>query len=87
MSGKYAPLGEFLRLSPGPRLRLSFAQVEFLIGAELPASARKHREWWSNEKAGTHRQAQAWMTVGYRVQRLNLPRGIVLFERAGDAEA
>ncbi len=50
--GKYAPL--YRRLSARTRShgRVSFAEIEAILGFELPASARLYRPWWSNQKRG-----------------------------------
>lgn len=67
---KYDPLAEHLRRSTG-RIELSFADIEAILGAQLPGSARRHAAWWSNS-GGTHVQALAWLSVGYRSEQVNL---------------
>ena len=63
---KYAPLAELLRDSEAARVSLTFDDIEELLGFPLPASARKHRAWWSNSTTG-HSQAAAWLNEGWRV--------------------
>lgn len=79
--GKYDRLGEYLIGSSQASLRLTFAQIERVIGAALPASARTYQAWWANERAGTHSHALAWLDAGYETQGLDLNEGAVSFVR------
>jgi hypothetical protein len=81
--GKYDPLQDYLGAASEPLLRLTFAQVERILGISLPASARKHPAWWANEKVGTHSHARAWLDAGYQTQRLDLNAQTVEFTRTG----
>ena len=79
---KYAPLAKFLGDSArteGTAI-LSFAQIEDIMGAALPVSARKHRSWWGNDSF--HVQSAAWRAAGWRVFTVNLSRQVVTFIRA-----
>lgn len=67
---KYAPLRRRLESEPGPTLEVTFAEVDAIVGG-LPASARRHSAWWSNEEEGTHVQARAWMHAGWRVEAVD----------------
>ncbi|UBV44748.1 hypothetical protein LAJ19_16480 (plasmid) [Deinococcus taeanensis] len=63
---KYLPLSEYLRESSASTLTLTFAEIEDLLGCNLPPSAKKHRAWWSNSSTG-HSQAAAWLNPGWEV--------------------
>jgi hypothetical protein len=65
--GKYDALGGYLRRQRADRLELTFAEVERMLGAMLPNSARRP-EWWSNEasKDTRHVQCRAWLSHGYK---------------------
>jgi hypothetical protein len=78
MSGKYAPLRRYLASRTGVE-RLSFAQIERVLGDALPLSARRHAAWWSNEAEGRHVQAHAWMDAGWRVESVDLEAAEVVF--------
>lgn len=82
MASKYAPLFEHLRTLLAGAWRASFADVERVLGADLPASARKHSAWWAN---GGHSQARAWLDAGFETCELDLSRRTVLFRRIGAA--
>lgn len=64
----YEPLHQRLLTEPSTTIRLTFAEIEAVVGRKLPASAHKFSAWWSNEsslKVG-HTQAKAWMNAGFR---------------------
>jgi hypothetical protein len=64
----YEPLQRRLSIERGGAVRLTFAEIEQILGRKLPASAHKFSAWWSNEssmKVG-HTQAKGWMNVGFR---------------------
>jgi hypothetical protein len=44
-----------------PQVRLSFIEIERILGQPLPSSARRHRAWWANERSGTHVHARSWL--------------------------
>ena len=41
----YQPLAEYLEHQPGPRVTLTLADIETLLGRPLPSSART-KTWW-----------------------------------------
>ena len=63
---KYDPLNRYLRRQTTAELVLTFSEIENLLTALLPKSARR-REWWANEAspASTHVQRRAWMQAGF----------------------
>ena len=63
---KYDPLSRYLRRQAGREVVLTFAEIENLLAALLPKSARR-REWWANEtsESTTQVQRRAWMSAGY----------------------
>jgi hypothetical protein len=77
---KYEPLYDHLKRQHLRRVRMSFAQIEKLIGAVLPPGARVHRAWWANEIDGAQSHAQAWMDAGYRVDAVDQEAAFVMFE-------
>ena len=74
MPAKYEPLETYLLNLPVSvnEVSLTFKQVEDVIGATLPISARTYREWWSNEGDTTcHSQARAWANAGFVVDSVH----------------
>jgi len=77
----YAPLAGYLQAAEDSFVQLSFPQIERILSRPLPASARRHRAWWSNESRGTHSHAAAWMGVGWLVDSVDINAGKVRFRR------
>jgi len=75
---KYNPLLKTLERESKEAIHLTFAEIERILGFNLPKSARKLRPWWSNDPT-THTQARAWLTAGYRATEVNLENEQVIF--------
>lgn len=86
VAGKYDPLRAFLEREMGPEVTFSFGDLEALVGP-LPHSARDYRAWWGNERVGSHVQARAWLGAGFKVDSVDLARGLVRFARATGTRA
>ena len=86
VSGKYAPLYEYLANRYADSVVLTFRQIEDLLGSALPDNARARREWWT----GTDSQADksscsaAWILAG-RTATPNLLARTVAFERRSES--
>ena len=80
-SSRYDPLRMYLARHTEPVVHLSFAEIERIIGCPLPASARRHRPWWANERSGSHVHAFAWMGADRRTANVDLSLGTVDFIR------
>ena len=81
MVSKYEPLQRRLRGIDIDQVRLSFDEIEAILGFRLPDSARALPQWWANA-GGSHVQARAWMSAGWRTCQVDVPGGAVSFERA-----
>jgi hypothetical protein len=80
-SSRYQPLHDHLADRAKPVVKLTFGQIERILGAPLPSSAWKYRPWWANESAGTHVHARAWLNAGRRTANVDLNAGTVEFVR------
>jgi len=80
-SSRYDPLKRYLAGHSEPVIHLSFVEIERIIGGPLPASARRHRPWWANERSGSHVHASAWMGTDRRTANVDLNAGTVDFTR------
>lgn len=82
---KYDPLYYWLgakSLSKGTRIPSTFEQIEEILGAKLPGTARIKPQWWGNEKYDPrHIQCKAWLNAGFEVRELNIPKETVKFEK------
>jgi hypothetical protein len=76
---KYAPLREFLRRQSGAVVRMSFNEIERVIGAKLPPTAR-HRAWWSNNEQNSV-MTKAWKDAGFESEDVDIKGRRVAFRR------
>ncbi|WP_309895688.1 DUF4268 domain-containing protein [Archangium sp.] len=86
-TSRYAPIAAWLRSQSKAleRVELSFAEVEEIMGGDLPAAAQQHRSWWSND-AHRHVQSRGWLDVSWRVASVNLGEERVTFARSRERE-
>jgi hypothetical protein len=81
---KYEALGEFLRRQQGERVPMTFAEIERVIGARLPPSARKHRPWWSNSPTNSV-MTQVWLDAGFESEQVDMAGRRLVFRRVRGA--
>lgn len=86
--GRYAKLAVWLQelSSQLDDAFLTFEEIERIIGAELPPSARSHRAWWANDPV-SHPQSKLWLEVNWRVADVDLGIPLVHFSKTRDREA
>lgn len=80
---KYNSLLQYLVRSDALYLKISFAEVEKILGAPLPQSARRYSAWWGNDQGVRHVQAASWQDAGYHTENVDLNAGTVSFRRVG----
>src|SRR5688572_29337044 len=83
MTSKYEALSSHLQASPGPSLQMKFSEIEGVVGP-LPASARNHREWWSNNDSHTHAR-NGWLAAGWKTKNVDMAAQLLTFVRAPGA--
>jgi hypothetical protein len=83
---KYEPLPQFLGSSRVSTKRLTFSQIEHVLGFRLPKSAYEHEAWWSNNATG-HSHARAWLSAGWQTQDVDLAGRKVTFRRSAPLRA
>ena len=80
--GKYHRLYAYLSGLQTTEWRTSFSEIEAILGFELPASARRLRQWWENESSGkSHVQALAWRVAGWETDDVDLDSETLLFRQ------
>ena len=77
--GKYDPLTKRLAATKGGEWKATFAELEKLLGAPLPKTARSGTAWWKSDAATP--QAKAW--AGWKAEPGKT--GNVVFRKAGAA--
>jgi len=66
---KYLPLETWFSKRPKSvkQLKLTFDEVEEILGASLPASATKLKTWWTNVQPKIQSHRTAWLNNGWMV--------------------
>lgn len=77
---KYDALGGYLKRQGRDRVTMTFAEIEKVIGAKLPASAHKHRPWWGNNSKN-HVNAKVWLDAGFESEQVDMPARKLVFRR------
>ena len=80
---KYGRLYTHLRDKEDEQWLTSFREIEAILGFRLPASARRYRPWWANQKSGGHSQALAWMAAGWETANVDMEAETLLLRRSG----
>jgi hypothetical protein len=83
---KYDPLRTFLASCSQSEVPVNFRKIEAIIGSRLPASAFKHRAWWSNN-GDNHVNAHAWLAAGYETDDVDMSAQTLIFRRGGRRDA
>jgi DNA-binding XRE family transcriptional regulator len=74
---KYYPLHEYLRpLAQSEPITLTFEEIETVLDALLPPSARVSRAWWANS---TTPQGRAWLEAGWLVDAVDIEQAWAVF--------
>jgi hypothetical protein len=83
--GKYTPFAEWLKRQLSDRVEVLFDDIEDedRIGVQLPSTAKENSAWWSNEinPKTRHYQCRAWSEAGWKVENVNLKRGVAVIAR------
>lgn len=80
--GKYFRFTDYLKKSNKSYIRLSFEEIENILGFKLPSSAFNHTAFWSNSRS--HSLAASWLNVGYKNIRTDLFEKYVEFKKEGE---
>jgi hypothetical protein len=77
---KYSALGDYLKHQRRDVVPMTFAEIEKITGTKLPASARKHRPWWSNNPDNSV-MTKVWLDAGFASERVDMPARKLVFRR------
>lgn len=78
--GKYEPFGQFLRKQRTQEVRLTFGEIENIVKAKLPPSARQQRAWWSNNPDNSV-MTKVWLDAGFRSEQVDMEARKLVFRR------
>lgn len=80
---KYYPLYNHLSQQTDDVVRMTFDQIEEILGFNLPVSFQRHPSFWANNENGQHHHCKAWLDAGYRtvdVQK-NIIDKVMIFKK------
>ena len=80
---KFIALTSYLEKCGKDEIKMSFSEIERIIGFRLPDSAYTYLAQWSNSES--HSFAFGWLNAGYLTRRVNIPEQTVEFVREGMA--
>ncbi len=81
---KYDPLLTYLSQSHDDAVPMGFAEIEHVLGFELPPSSRQQRAWWSNNPTNNV-MTQAWLDAGYKTANVDMAGGKLMFKKTHKA--
>ena len=77
--GKYSPLKDFLAANAQDYVPMTFAEIEKVLGLQLPAS-KQYPAWWSNNPSNNP-MTKEWLDAGYETESVNTVSGKLVFRR------
>lgn len=77
---KYTPLADYLKRQGHERVPMTFAEIERVTGVKLPASATKHRPWWSNNPDNSV-LTKVWLDAGFESEQVDMEKRKLVFRR------
>jgi hypothetical protein len=83
--GKYTPLKEYLLKQGKDLVPMTFAEIERVLNASLPASKR-YPAWWSNN-AFNNTMTSEWLAAGYQTEAVNVDSEKLVFKKVKPAKA
>jgi hypothetical protein len=79
---KYDALAGYLKRQHRDLVPMTFGEIEKVTGTRLPASARKHRPWWSNNPDNSV-MTKVWLEAGFQSEQVDIPARKLVFRRVG----
>ena len=76
---KYEPLRVFLERQGTETVRMTFAEVERVLGFKLPRS-QIYPAWWSNNPTNNV-MTNEWIAAGYRTEQVDIEGRKLVFRR------
>jgi hypothetical protein len=64
------------------KVKLTFQEIEGILGRSLPPTARKTKTWWANNKTEKSRQCCAWLEYHWLKEEVDLEKETVIFRKS-----
>ncbi len=84
-NSKYDCFANYLRQMECNILKLSFEEIEEILGFKLAQSFYQHPALWANSLS--HPFSSVWIKAGYRSEQLNLRERSIIFKKVADQAA
>ncbi|WP_425426665.1 DUF7662 domain-containing protein [Acuticoccus yangtzensis] len=78
---KYVSIQHYLEKRPQDRVPMTFDEIEEVLGFRLPASAHRHRAWWSNNSSNSV-MTDCWMKAGFKTSDVDMEKRKLVFRRS-----
>jgi hypothetical protein len=78
MASKYEPIVDYLTKHRGQKLRMTFGEIERVLGFPLPAKSKHVRAWWSNNPNNNVMTA-AWLAAGFKTEQVDVAGEVLTF--------
>ena len=78
-NSKYGPLYDFLASQDADEIPMTFAEIEQIVGFELPPSS-SYRAWWSNNSTNSV-MTGAWLDAGFVSAKVDMKNKTLVFRR------
>jgi hypothetical protein len=76
---KYEPLTTYLNLCKKHKVKLTYNEIEDVLGFDLPPSAMKYKAWWNNNDK-RHSHSVSWCEAGYKTTDIILGESVVFIK-------
>jgi hypothetical protein len=80
-SVQYQPLGEWLAACTIPRVTLTFAMIEAILGHALPSTAWSSSTWWRHSDERQQGPGGVWWAAGWQLAAVDRRQAQVTFVR------
>lgn len=77
---KYSALTTYFEKCDEEKIKLSFSEIERILGFKLADSAYLYSAFWANTES--HSIAFGWLDAGYKTQNVNIKAQTVEFIKA-----
>lgn len=82
---KYAALGDYLSKQKAELVKMSFVDIERIIGGKLPTSQR-YPAWWSNNPMN-NTMTRVWIDAGFQTEQVDIAGRKLVFRRVSGGSA
>ena len=83
---RYEPLRRYLEKKAASEVRMTFPEIEKVLGFRLPAASENHRAGWSNNP-DNNVMTKEWLAAGYKTEQVDMKGRKLVFRRTSPMPA